>query len=190
MENFDNFGEETRRLLEGSDAFLCCLGTRVKVGEELFTKVDQTYPTEFAKLGKEMNVPYYGLLSSMGANSNSMLLYMRTKGRCQEACVQVGVKNLTIFQPGLLLNRRNDERIGEKIGSWVPFISKIEARDMGRAMLEHAIRKVHEMRIGKDQKEGISHERQNEVTVEYLDNKQIRNYLQEVLAAQEKEPKI
>ena len=81
MENFDTFTGVVK-ILEGSNAFLCCLGTRVKVGEELFTKVDLTYPTNFAKLAKELNVPYYGLMSSMGANLDSMLLYMRTKGRC------------------------------------------------------------------------------------------------------------
>jgi hypothetical protein len=38
-----------------------------------------------------------------------------------------------------LLNRRNDDRFGEKVGSWVPFITKIESADMGKAMVEHAV---------------------------------------------------
>ena len=49
MENFDSF-DAVRSKLDGVDAFLCCLGTRVKVGEETFVKVDYTYPLEFAKL--------------------------------------------------------------------------------------------------------------------------------------------
>ena len=49
MENFDSF-EQVKPQLLGVDAFLCCLGTRVKVGEETFVKVDYTYPIEFAKL--------------------------------------------------------------------------------------------------------------------------------------------
>jgi N-acetyl-gamma-glutamylphosphate reductase len=36
---FDNF-DDCKSQLKGVDAFLCCLGTRVKVGEELFVKVD------------------------------------------------------------------------------------------------------------------------------------------------------
>lgn len=39
MENFDDL-ESLKGYVEGYDAFLCTLGTRVKVGEELFKKVD------------------------------------------------------------------------------------------------------------------------------------------------------
>jgi|688.fasta_scaffold204663_3 putative NADH-flavin reductase len=38
-ENFDSF-EDVKDHLVGVDAFLCTLGTRVKVGDELFIKVD------------------------------------------------------------------------------------------------------------------------------------------------------
>mgnify|MGYP001807138510 CR=1 FL=1 len=84
------------------------MGTRVKVGEEEFKKVDLIYPTEFAKLGKRCGGKYYGLLSSMGAKQNSMLLYMRTKGQCEEAVKATGQFKLNIYRPGLLLNRDND----------------------------------------------------------------------------------
>lgn len=41
-----------------------------------------------------------------------------------------------------MLNRRNDERIGEKIGAWVPFLAKIESRDLGAAMIEGAVQQI------------------------------------------------
>lgn len=65
------------------DAFLCCLGTRVKVGEETFVKVDYTYPLEFAKLALQLKAKHYGLLSSTGGDPNSFLLYLKTKGRVE-----------------------------------------------------------------------------------------------------------
>ena len=37
--DFDSF-DDVKGQLEGVDIFLCTLGTRVKVGEELFRKVD------------------------------------------------------------------------------------------------------------------------------------------------------
>ena len=111
---------------------MCCLGTRVKVGDELFKKVDHLYPLEFAKLSLKLgSVKHYGLLSSTGADANSMMLYMRTKGQCERDITALEQKGLIIYRPGLLLNRRNDDRFAEKIGAWVPFMSKIEARDMG-----------------------------------------------------------
>ena len=86
MENFDSF-ESVRSQLEGVDAFLCCLGTRVKVGEETFVKVDYTYPLEFARLALSLKVKHYGLLSSTGGDPNSMFLYLKTKGRVERDVV-------------------------------------------------------------------------------------------------------
>ena len=137
-ETFDNF-DDVKSQLQGVDVFLCTLGTRVKVGEELFTKVDYEYPLNFARLAKELAVRHYGLLSSTGADATSMFLYMRTKGRVENACREVGLPQLTIYRPGLLLNRRGDSRFGEKVGAWIPGLSKIESADMGREMIEHAV---------------------------------------------------
>lgn len=144
MENFDSF-EGIVEQLKGVDAFLCCLGTRVKVGDALFTKIDHTYPHEFAKLATQLNVKHYGLLSSTGADANSILLYTRTKGAAERDITQARAdRGLIIYRPGLLLNRRNDERLGEKIGAYIPFLAKIEAKDMGQAMIEGAVRQIEE----------------------------------------------
>ncbi len=82
MENFDSF-ESCKEKLQGVDAFLCCLGTRTKVGEANFIKVDYTYPLEFSKLAQELKAKHYGLLSSSGGDPNSIFLYMKTKGRVE-----------------------------------------------------------------------------------------------------------
>ena len=115
---------------------LCTLGTRVKVGEALFRKVDYQYPIDFANVGKELGVHHYGLLSSTGANPKSWFLYMRTKGEVERDIVKVGIPHVGIYKPGLLLNRDNDDRFGEKVGSYIPFITKIESSDVGLCMLD------------------------------------------------------
>lgn len=96
----------------------------------------------FALLAKELDVKHYGLLSSTGADATSMFLYMKTKGRVEQSLKDLKLSQLSIYRPGLLLNRRNDSRVGEKIGSWIPFITKIESADMGKAMVEHAVKVV------------------------------------------------
>ena len=86
-------------------------------------------------------------MTSTGANSNSFLLYIRTKGRVEQAISAIYPKGLTIYRPGFLENRRNDFRWGEKLGSYLtflPFISKIESRDMGAAMVERALQQIKE----------------------------------------------
>ena len=65
---------------------------------------------------------------------------MKTKGEVERDIVKVGIPHLAIYKPGLLLNRDNDNRIGEKIGSFVPFIPKIESADVGLCMLDKAIK--------------------------------------------------
>lgn len=78
-DTFDSFDDVKERLI-GVDAFLCLLGSRVGTGEENFKRVDFHYPLNFARLALELKTRHYGLLTSMGAASDSILLYMRTKG--------------------------------------------------------------------------------------------------------------
>lgn len=79
----------------------------------------------------------------MGGDSKSMLLYLRTKGEVEAAVKALNLPNLTIYRPGLLLNRRNDERIGEKIAQWFSFmLTSIESRDLGAAMVEHTVARL------------------------------------------------
>ena len=112
MPNFDSF-ENIEETLRGTDAFICCLGTRVKVGADLFDRVDRVYPLEFARLAFELNAKHYGLLTSQGADASSMLLYTRTKGLAERDITAVNQRGLMIYRPGLLLNRRNDNRFME-----------------------------------------------------------------------------
>ena len=51
----------------------------------MFTKVDFQYPLNFAKFGKEIGVPHYGLLTSGGAKASSWNFYLGTKGKVEEA---------------------------------------------------------------------------------------------------------
>jgi len=62
------------------DVVFCAFGSQVKFGEETFIKVDKTYPLKAADVALKNKIPHYILVSSMGANSSSCLLYTRTKG--------------------------------------------------------------------------------------------------------------
>lgn len=59
----------------------CCLGTtRGKAGAKGFVRVDRDYVVHAARLLKEADCPHFNLVSSGGANVNSMFLYPKTKG--------------------------------------------------------------------------------------------------------------
>ena len=39
------------------------------------------------------------------------------------------------MKPGIILNRDNDYRLGESIIKYIPFMDKIAAKDIGKAMM-------------------------------------------------------
>ena len=138
-ESFESY-EDVKDQLKGVDAFVCALGSRVKHGEATFVKVDYEYPLVLARLAKELGVPHYGICSSMGANANSCLLYMRTKGRVEQDLKTLFIPSLTIYQPGVIANRDGDKRCGESfLACCCPCVTKISGADLGQAMFEHTI---------------------------------------------------
>ena len=69
-------------------------------------------------------------------------MYPKTKGRAEEAIDKLGYSLYAIFRPGLLMNREGEKRKLEAFFSKIPLGPKIEANDMGRALLEHAIKSI------------------------------------------------
>lgn len=108
--------ERFQHLVKGDDLF-CCLGTTMaKAGnKEAFYKVDFTYAFEAAKTGLRNGVGQYLLVSSVGADPNSMFFYSKVKGELEAALQALGYWGLHIFQPSVLLGERNENRFGEQL---------------------------------------------------------------------------
>ena len=66
-----------------------------------------------------------------------MFNYMKVKGEVERDVKALDLAQLTIYQPGLIESRRNDFRLSEKIASFIPFIDKITAANLGEAILLH-----------------------------------------------------
>ena len=87
------------------------------------------------RAAREANVPHFHLMTSqgwsifiyltffivkiLGSNANSMFLYPKTKGQVEEACAALKFDKLTIYQPGLLLCDRQEDRTGERIAQCI-----------------------------------------------------------------------
>ena len=124
--------------LEGCDIFFSCLGSRVGRGKDLFFKVDHDYPLEFAQMSIDLNAHAFYLVSSVGAKESSCNHYLKVKGQTENDMKALKHNNLWFARPGLLLERNNDKRFGEKIGAWIPFLGKITCRNVAKAMIEHS----------------------------------------------------
>jgi uncharacterized protein YbjT (DUF2867 family) len=122
-----NQPETWRHLVQG-DVLFSTLGTTIKKVKTRKNQylVDYTYQFEFAKAASENGVQTYVLVSSMGANSKSLIFYSRMKGKLEEAVVGLNFSKLIIIRPSMLDGNRTEKRIGEKIGLCVSrFLTKI-----------------------------------------------------------------
>ena len=100
-----------------ADDVFCCLGTTMKVAgsKPAFYKVDFTYPLVVAKAALENGAKQYLIVTSMGADSKSMIYYNRVKGEIEKALSDLHYPTLLIFRPSILLGERKEQRLGEKI---------------------------------------------------------------------------
>lgn len=140
-----NHQESYKNFIKG-DVLFSCMGTTIKKAgsKEVQWKIDFTYQYEVAEAARNNGVESMYLVSSSGANSKSKIFYSRMKGELEEAIKKLNFPNYMIFQPSLLLGKREEERVGEKIGEVVgrvltkiPGLNKykpIEGKEVALAM--------------------------------------------------------
>jgi uncharacterized protein YbjT (DUF2867 family) len=99
----------------------CCIGTtRAAAGsDDAFRDVDFDAVLQFAQAARALGATRFVVVSSVGANSQSKKLYLRTKGEMEEAVATVGFVSLDILQPSLLLGSRKEMRMLELLGQVV-----------------------------------------------------------------------
>lgn len=103
------------------DLLFSCLGTTRKQAGSIAAqrKVDLEYQYKAAQLAADHGVHHYLMVSSSGANVNSNNAYLQMKGELEQRVQALPFNRISIFQPSLLLGRRADLRMGEKLGSWI-----------------------------------------------------------------------
>jgi len=99
------------------DVLFSCLGTTLKAAgsQDAQWKVDYDYQYNFARAAHENGVNTLVLMSSMGADPNSSIFYMKMKGQLEEAVKSLGFQNMIIVRPPSLI-RKNTDRWSEKLG--------------------------------------------------------------------------
>lgn len=104
--------------IRGNDVF-CCLGTTIRTAgsSEAFRKVDLTYVVEGAGIALRNGASRFFVVSSIGANPKSSVLYGRTKGEMEATISKMPFQSIGILRPSLLLGERKEFRLGEKIGA-------------------------------------------------------------------------
>ena len=103
------------------DLLFSCLGTTRKQAGSLDAqrKVDLDYQYKAAQLAASQGVPHYLLVSSSGADTDSKNAYLQMKGELEKQIQTLPFNRISIFQPSLLVGKRTELRIGEKLADWI-----------------------------------------------------------------------
>lgn len=111
---FDYNNDQDYKNLPEYDAVFCCLGTTIKKAKskENFLKVDVEYPKKLATFIKTKK---FLIVSSMGANQKSRMLYPKAKGAIENFLKIQNFETLHIFRPSQLGGNRKEFRLGEQI---------------------------------------------------------------------------
>ncbi|MBP1672341.1 MAG: NAD-dependent epimerase/dehydratase family protein [Bacteroidetes bacterium] len=137
-----------KKALEGCSAIYCAVGTtnkKVKGNKDAYRKVDYQIPVQAAQFGEELGIPYFTVVSSVGANDKSSNFYLQLKGEMESKISQFAIYQIAIFRPSMLLGKRNEFRLAEKMASIMfPVISflfpskykPIQAHKVAKAMVQ------------------------------------------------------
>ena len=138
--------------LPHTDDVFCCLGTTIKRAgsQPAFRRVDHAFVVGLGRAGLRAGASQFLLISAIGADPASRVFYSRVKGETENAIGRLHYKSTQIFRPSLLLGKRQEFRIGERIAMRAaPLFSlaligrlrryrPIEAETVARAMVNLA----------------------------------------------------
>jgi len=98
------------------DHVLSALGTTIaKAGsQEAFRRVDYDYPLEIASAALGKGATHFVMVSSLGADPDSRVFYLRVKGELEAAISELGYRGVTFLRPSLLLGERKEPRLAEQ----------------------------------------------------------------------------
>jgi uncharacterized protein YbjT (DUF2867 family) len=134
------------------DECYIALGTTIKVAgsQEAFRALDLKAVEAVALAVKRLGATKLGVVSAMGADSNSRIFYNRIKGEMELSLARMGFKSLVIARPSLIDGDRaalgQANRAGEGLGLKLarglsPFLPSnyraVKASDIAHALIRH-----------------------------------------------------
>ena len=135
--DFNTLGQAGQPGLPPTDWALCCLGTTIKVAgsQAAFRAVDFDAVLAFARAAKVAGANRLGVVSALGADARSAVFYNRVKGEMEQALRALGLPQLVIARPSLLLGERSAlgqaPRLVETLAqAWMPAIGWLIPRPL------------------------------------------------------------
>ena len=95
-----------------ADEIFIALGTtKAKTPNEAeYYRVDHDYPVLAARIAKEQGAKSVFLVTAVGANAQSKLFYVRTKGETERDVIALNFEHTHIFRPSMIIGNRKEKR--------------------------------------------------------------------------------
>jgi uncharacterized protein YbjT (DUF2867 family) len=144
-----------------ADEIFITLGTTKKNTPDKaeYYQTDHDYPVLAAKIAKEMGAKSVFVVTAVGADANSSIFYVKTKGEIERDIMALDFEHTHIFRPSMLMGNRKEHRPSEKalIRVWSAinriFIGKlsryrgIDGKDVAKAMINAAKKQSVKVKI-------------------------------------------
>ena len=136
------------RAVHPLDVF-CCLGTTIRTAgsQDAFRRVDHDYVLALGEWARAAGAHRMVVVSALGADPKSTVFYNRVKGETERDLQALGLSSLVFVRPSLLLGKREELRVGERLaqlaagpvrGLLPQRIRPILAADVAQAMIDAA----------------------------------------------------
>ena len=104
--------------IKGDEMYICIGTTKNKTPDkELYRKIDFGIPSKAAEICMRNKIGKIAVVSAIGANANSNILYNKLKGEMENKVLNAKIPKSYILRPSLISgNRKNDFRFGERVG--------------------------------------------------------------------------
>ncbi len=97
--------------IAADDVFIALGTTKAKVPDEgAYYRIDHDYPVRAAAVAQARGATGVFLVSAVGANADSSVFYLRTKGETEHDIIALGISRTHIFRPSQLLGQRVESR--------------------------------------------------------------------------------
>jgi len=107
---------QNKEYLVGDDVFISLGTTKKKTPDEKeYYQIDHDYPVLAAQLTKANGATSVCLVSAVGANANSSIFYVKTKGEAERDVIAVDFEHTHIFRPSMIMGDREESRSLEKV---------------------------------------------------------------------------
>lgn len=101
--------------IDADDVFIALGTTKAKVPDEAaYYRIDHDYPVRAAAVAQARGATGVFLVSAVGANPDSSVFYLRTKGEAERDIIALGIARTHIFRPSQLLGQREENRPRER----------------------------------------------------------------------------